>query len=175
MFGIPGYDTYTASNTFAASCCVDEAVDWDGRIVDQFTYAGTVSVTTGGYLPPGASWSSEAVNGQTGSAVIVGASLRCSASGFAQTDLTARWLDPPPPPEPIPPLPPLPDEPYLIDRRPGYDLTFVTAGDSDPRKIARYLVTGSTLTVKYASGAWDDRESLSYVPPVPQLYSNSNS
>jgi len=60
-------------------------------------------------------------------------------------------------------------EPYLVDQADASTL-YLTYGTADPRRIQKWISPpGEPLAVCYGLGAWADRASLNYSPPLPPL------
>lgn len=59
--------------------------------------------------------------------------------------------------------------PYLVERDPETGATYLTAQAEDPRRIERWLPSGTVTQVSYGYGAWADRAALVYSSPVTPL------
>ena len=83
---------------------------------------------------------------------------------YAQTVSFRLWFE-----APAIPLAVLDQTPYLIERDPATGVTYTTCQAQDPRRIARWTPSVSTLQVRYNYGAWDDKAELVYSSPVTPL------
>lgn len=83
---------------------------------------------------------------------------------LAQTLSFQLWFEAPYPPPAV-----TDPQVYLVSRDPVTGAIYTTTQAQDPRRIARWLPAGSSLSAGYGFGSWSDRASLEYTSPVTPL------
>jgi len=78
--------------TSAGACNTTDLLDADGKIIDQTSIQGAVTVSADYYLKTGENWSNGATAGQSGSSVITASAINASNQGYQHVTETRRIL-----------------------------------------------------------------------------------
>jgi hypothetical protein len=87
------YDGKALSTLSSAGACnTTDLLDQEGKIINQTTIQGAVTVSADYYLKTGETWVNGATAGQTGSAVVTASAVNASNQGYQHVTETRRVL-----------------------------------------------------------------------------------
>ena len=76
----------------AGACNTTDLLDADGKIIDQTSIQGAITVSADYYLKTGETWSNGATAGQSGSSVITASAINASNRDYQHVTETKRVL-----------------------------------------------------------------------------------